>query len=143
MQVAEAMKILTGHREAVLREMVSIDRWQGRFRSFHVPVQERQPDCPACGQGKFDFLNSGKKSRTVTLYGRESFQLSPTGETMIDLTDLRTRWSAIGTVTGSESLIHLQAGDYRLTVFADGRAIVHGAKDEAQAKSLYAKYIGI
>ncbi len=142
-EVAEAMKILSGHREAVLREMVSIDLWQGRFRSFHVPAEGRHSDCPACGQGRFDFLNAERTSRTVTLCGRDAFQITPVEGTRIDLTDLRARWSVVGAVTGSEFLIHLQVDDCRLTVFADGRAIVHGAKNEAQAKSLYAKYVGI
>lgn len=143
MEVTEAMKILSGHREAVLREMASIDLWQGRFRSFRVPAEERPTDCPACGQGRFDFLNAQRTSRAVTLCGRDAFQITPMEGTRFDLPGLRARLSGIGTVTGSELLIHLRVDDYQLTVFADGRAIVHGAKDEAMAKSLYAKYVGI
>lgn len=143
MEVAEAMKILTGNREAVLREMVSIDLWQGRFRSFHVPSTGRHSSCPACGLRRFDFLNAEKMSRTVTLCGREAFQISPAEGSRIDLNALRDRLGSLGPVTGSEFLIHLRVDAYRLTVFADGRAIVHGAKNEAMAKSLYAKYVGI
>jgi adenylyltransferase/sulfurtransferase len=31
----------------------------------------------------------------------------------------------------------------RLTVFPDGRALIRGVKDETEARSIYAKYIGV
>ena len=39
-------------------------------------------------------------------------------------------------------LLRLAVDDYLITVFPDGRAIVGGTDDIAEARTLYAKYIG-
>jgi molybdopterin-synthase adenylyltransferase len=39
-------------------------------------------------------------------------------------------------------LLQLVVDGYELTVFADGRAIVGGTSDPAQARTIYARYVG-
>jgi hypothetical protein len=36
----------------------------------------------------------------------------------------------------------MDTGEAEMVVFGDGRAIVRGVSDPAQARSLYAKYVG-
>jgi hypothetical protein len=38
--------------------------------------------------------------------------------------------------------VRFQANGADLVVFADGRVIVKGVRDAAQARSVYAKYVG-
>jgi adenylyltransferase/sulfurtransferase len=38
--------------------------------------------------------------------------------------------------------LRFERGEYTVTVFADGRALVHGTTDVALARSLYARFIG-
>ena len=47
-----------------------------------------------------------------------------------------------GEVTANEHLVRFRAPGAELVVFKDGRAIVKNAKDAAQARSLYARYVG-
>lgn len=53
-QGAEALKILSGHPEAVAPRLVTIDLWDNRFLS--LPLAGRDPGCPCCGQRRFVFL---------------------------------------------------------------------------------------
>jgi adenylyltransferase/sulfurtransferase len=39
--------------------------------------------------------------------------------------------------------VRLDVAGYRLTFFADGRAIVAGTSDPAEARSIYSRYIGL
>jgi len=39
-------------------------------------------------------------------------------------------------------LLRADIDTYRLTIFADGRAIIGGTSDPAVAKSVYARYVG-
>jgi adenylyltransferase/sulfurtransferase len=45
-------------------------------------------------------------------------------------------------VRTNEYLVRFTAEGHEMAVFADGRAIVKGVADAAQARSLYAKYVG-
>ena len=39
-------------------------------------------------------------------------------------------------------LVSLYIGNHRLAIFQDGRVLVHGTNDIAEAKSLYHRYLG-
>ena len=39
-------------------------------------------------------------------------------------------------------LLRLEVEKYRITIFADGRAIVSGTDDVAEARAAYARYVG-
>jgi adenylyltransferase/sulfurtransferase len=68
----------------------------------------------------------------------------------INLESLAQRLASHGTVSGSELFVRLRCeqipGGWQdqpvLTVFSDGRAIVKGTSDPAQARTLYARLIG-
>ena len=53
-------------------------------------------------------------------------------------------WSAseCGTVTRNRYLVRAAIEPYQLTVFPDGRAVIGGTEDVAEARSVYAKYVG-
>ncbi|MCL2329935.1 MAG: ThiF family adenylyltransferase [Phycisphaerae bacterium] len=58
-QAIEAIKILTGHREALERRLLQFDAWNNRM--VHIDVSStKSTDCPCCGQKRFDFLISAK-----------------------------------------------------------------------------------
>jgi len=143
LQVTEAIKILSGHREAVVRRLLSVEVWENAFRAFDVQSDRNSVDCPACKRGRFEFLSADAGSRWVTLCGRNAFQVRPAGDLQVDLEQLKSRLASVGKVTGSEFLLRFVAENCRITLFADGRAILYGAADEATAKSLYAKYVGL
>jgi len=48
----------------------------------------------------------------------------------------------VGDVSHNPFLLRLVVGEFRLTVFPDGRAIIGGTEDIAEARTLYARYIG-
>lgn len=56
-QVCEALKILTGHVDAINRHLLSIDVWEHAYRSMQVASGERRGDCPTCGRREFPLLD--------------------------------------------------------------------------------------
>jgi len=54
-QVTEGLKLLMGERDALLGRLVNVDIWSGSWDLFEP---EKRSDCPACGQRRFDFLES-------------------------------------------------------------------------------------
>src|SRR5918911_5132763 len=139
-QVAEALKLLTGHAERLHGGLMQFDVWRNEWRRISAGV--RAPDCPACALRRFDALAAESGDMTTVLCGRNAGQLTPRRATRVDLDALAARLKAAGEVKANPYLVRLRAGEYELTVFGDARAIVRGTDDAALARSLYARYVG-
>ncbi len=143
-QALEAIKILSGNRQAVSRSLTVIDLWDNRIRQVDLSQLRSAVDCPACQQGLFPWLSGERTGHGAVLCGRNAVQLSPpAGEQAIDLDALAVKLADIGTVSLNRYLLRLTVGMHRLTLFPDGRAIVAGTDDIAEARSIYARYVGM
>jgi len=139
-QAGEALKVLAGRTESLLPGVVTIDLWQGLFEV--MDLRGRAPWCPACTEGRYDYAVKGAAGASAVLCGRDAVQVRAPRGTRVDLPALAARLRAAGTVVANEHLVRFVGGDGELVVFADGRAIVKGVRDAAQARGLYAKYVG-
>jgi molybdopterin/thiamine biosynthesis adenylyltransferase len=138
LEVAEALKLLSGHPEALHGRLISCDVWSGHMQSVRVA---RNPECRACVNQDFTYLH-GEAQPHITMCGRDSVQIHERSRTM-DLHALGLRLTPIvGEVRQNDFLLRFRVAPYEMTVFADGRAILKGTKDPAVARSLYARYIG-
>jgi adenylyltransferase/sulfurtransferase len=138
LQVADALKILSGQAGLVRARITTVDVWSGGIRQIDGP--ERDPECPACGRGEFPFLEESERPPAV-LCGRNAVQIRER-QRPIDLGELRARLAPLGEVRANEFALRFVAAPYEMTVFADGRAIVKGTSDVGVARSLYARYVG-
>jgi len=139
-QVAEALKILSGRHDRINRRITTIDLWENRHEAVDLPPPH--PECPCCGKREYPYLDGSFGADVTTLCGRNSVQIRRREGASIDLDDLARRLEQIGSLERNRFLLRVLIDGYQLTVFADGRAIVNGTYDVAVAKSLYARYIG-
>jgi molybdopterin-synthase adenylyltransferase len=138
LETGEALKLLAGREEALHGRLISCDVWSGRFQAIHVG---RHPACRACARHEFSYLE-GHSQPHITLCGRDSVQIHERGRSL-DLNALRNRLATtVSDLRSNEFLLCFRSDPYRMTVFADGRAILKGTKDPSVARSLYARYIG-
>ncbi|GDY10781.1 molybdopterin biosynthesis protein MoeB [Planctomycetia bacterium] len=143
-QAMLAMKILSGHLDDVPRVLTVIDLWDHTFRTLDVGNLHVSGDCPACKRGERLWLSGQSGSRSTVLCGRNSVQVVPSSPTTLSLDDLAAKWHGHGTITRNPYLtrLSLTGGEFELTVFRDGRAIVRGTQEIAAARALYARYVG-
>lgn len=146
-QAAEAIKMLTGNSGALIKGLVSIDTWTGAMRRFDLS-DARLAECPACGQGKYDFLNARAGSMTTTLCGSNAVQITAPNGSKIGLEELASRLNGTGGLDGLEYnkfllRFRLKDRDIEMVVFSDGRAIIQGTREPSVARDLYSKYIGL
>jgi molybdopterin-synthase adenylyltransferase len=139
-QGGEAFKLLAGRHDALLRGVATVDLWSGLFSV--MDLRGRAPWCPACVFGRYDFARHDGVGLSTVLCGRDAVQVRPAPGRALDLEALAQRLSAAGRVKRNEHLVRFVASGAELVVFRDGRAIVKGVKDGAEARSLYARYIG-
>lgn len=144
LQVVDALKLLSGHRELIEQKLTVIDVWDGTYRRMNMQGLRERSGCPACNKGERVWLRGTQGSQTTILCGRNAVQVSPSTKTRLSFEDLATRLAGIGDVNYNNYLFRLtiDEGGYELTAFQDGRVIVKGTEDIPTAKTLYAKYIG-
>jgi molybdopterin/thiamine biosynthesis adenylyltransferase len=140
-EASEAIKILSGRRDAVSRQLTVVELWDNGFRQMNVAGLRDQVDCPTCKRGDFPWLSGREGSRSAVLCGRNAVQLTH-HRANISLDALAEQLQAVGEVRRNAFLLRLKVDAYELTVFPDGRAIVGGTSDAALARTIYAKYVG-
>jgi molybdopterin-synthase adenylyltransferase len=138
LQVADALKILSGHADLVEARITRADLWSSVLRQTETPP--RDPDCPTCSRREFSFLDETRRA-PVTLCGRNAVQIHEHNG-VVDLCALEERLRQLGEVRANEFALRFRTGTYEMTIFPDGRAIVKGTSDLGVAKSLYARYVG-
>ncbi|MEW6666474.1 MAG: ThiF family adenylyltransferase [Thermodesulfobacteriota bacterium] len=138
LQSAEALKVLTGKEPR--RSLFMIDVWEGRFNEFTI---YKRPECRACGKGDYEYLGGARTSWTTVLCGRNAVQIVPPQERQIPLKEVQGRLARVGRTSFNGFLLAFEAEGRELTLFPTGRAIIRGTTDEAEARTFYAKYIGL
>ncbi len=155
-QASEAVKVLTGAWDAVCPTMLNLDVWQNTTRHFDVQGAYDQSAGICSKQRRFEYLDGKKGGAASTLCGRHAVQLRPgrgdgaTGaDGPPDLQALAGRWQTLGAVQRNAYMLRVRLAErgasgepMTLTVFRDGRAIVQGTTQTAEARSVYAKYVG-
>lgn len=140
-QSSEAIKFLSGRTDALTTSLTMLDIWEMTFRT--VELGDRDPNCPACGKHQYDFLDRQAPRQTTDLCGSDSIQIMIDPPPRISLESLASRLRDAGSVSHNAYLLRFRSNGYQLTVFPDGRAIVKGTTDPAEARSIYARYIGM
>ena len=150
--VAEGLKLLAGGARDPESGIWHLDVWERT--AYRMEIGGPDPDCPACGRREFPFLAGDDRGSSLTLCGRNAVQVRPAadaedssgngspdrlrrlGERLGHLPEVRD------SLRVSEHLLQFEVGGRRLVVFPDGRAIVHGSGDPAEARTLVSRYIG-
>ncbi len=139
-QVTEALKLLTGHVDALHGSLMQFDVWRNEWRKIN-PGPPRT-DCVTCGLGKFESLDAEQNNGAAVLCGRDAIQISPSVKTKVDFQELAQRLKTVGDVKFNDYLLRFRNADIEITVFKDARSIIRGTDQVSVARSLYAKYIG-
>ncbi len=139
LQGAEALKILSGHPEAVSVGLVSIDVWSSQFD--RIDLSRTEPSCDACVSGVF--VTREHSAGEAFLCGRDAVQIRPPAKGMaLDIDDFAVTWRALGDVTLSEHVVRLREANSEMLLFRDGRALIKGTADLGRARAIYSRLIG-
>lgn len=141
-QAVEGLKILLNKKDNFNPYLEHFEVWRNQHYQMNI-ADKKRADCPACGQGLFEFLNLSREGDHVTsLCGRNSVQITPNKKRELDLDELATRFAKLGKVEQNRFLLRFHIGDHTLVIFKNGRVMVQGTDNQVLARSLYAKYIG-
>src|SRR5437660_1815444 len=102
-QVAEALKLLTGQNESLHRALMQFDVWQNEWRKINPGAPSL--DCPTCGLANFATLDAAAGDFAAVLCGRNAVQISPSESTQIDFEQLAQRLRVTGEVKFNDYLL--------------------------------------
>lgn len=141
-QVAEVMKLLTNNNEAIHKKYKTFDVWQNQH--FDINVEKmRNENCPCCGKNAtHPYLAYENQTKLDILCGRDAVQIRPPKAVTYDFEALKSKLESQGKVQSNPYLMSYQTADYRFVLFQDGRVVIHGVKDEQEAKKIYYQLLG-
>ncbi len=134
----EALKILTGKLPS--RELVRFNLWDDERQFLHPPKTR----CRYCTEKITEFLDARWTMKASELCGLEGVQIrvNPPGKLDFDALQVRLEirsgspWSQRGmTLKGCD-------GGWDITLFQDGRAMIHGPATPERARSWYTEVVG-
>lgn len=134
----EALKILTGH--AAHTDLARFDFWRNE-RQFLRPPRSR---CHYCTDHITEFLDARWTLKASSLCGLDGVQIRVNPPGSLDLARLKMLLEAR---TGhpwkvTELALTGHDGPWRITIFRDGRALIHGDLSPERARSWYSQVIG-
>ncbi|QDT34945.1 ThiF family adenylyltransferase [Thalassoglobus polymorphus] len=144
LQVVDAIKYLTGQKDLISRSLTIVDVWDGTMRKLDVSKLNEAKSCPCCSGKDRVWLSGESGSQSTVLCGRNSVQLSPPAKMSLTFPELEKRLSQSGEVKNNSFLLIFKPNesDHEFTIFQNGRAIISGTEDLAEARQLYARYLG-
>ena len=137
-EVTEALKFLVGAKDKMRRTLLGRDLWTND--QAEISAATPRALCTVCQKRDFAHLR-GEDRPQITLCGRNSVQIHE-HHRPVDFAEMQQRLEPHGKVNFNRLLLRFERGEYTLTVFADGRALVQGTTDMSLARSLYARLIG-
>ena len=141
-EAIEAIKLLTGARDALNTELIMVDVWDWTFRRLKVAGLLGKVDCPCCQRRRFEWLDGTLGSHTTTLCGRNAVQVATRRPEPLNFAELALRLAPLGEVRQNAFMLRFGTEGYEFTVFPDGRAIIKGTNDIAKARTLYSQFVG-
>ena len=140
-EAAEAIKLIVAADRAGGGRMLVCDLWDGVWRIVDLAALAAT-GCPTCRAGDTPWLDGRRGGPPTPLCGRDAVQV-PAAAGGIDLADLAARLAPLGAVVANRWIVRADVEEgIQLSVFADGRAIVSGTRDEAKARGIVARYLG-
>ena len=140
-EAAEAIKLLCGAHDQITGRMLVCDLWDNVWRTIDLAALAAE-GCPTCRGGDSPWLEGRLGGRPTALCGRDAVQVM-SAVAGIDLAAVAARLAAVAAVHANPWIVRAQIEPgIELAVFADGRAIVSGTRDEARARALVARYLG-
>jgi molybdopterin/thiamine biosynthesis adenylyltransferase len=141
-EAAEAIKLVVGAPEAASNRLLVCDLWSNVWRTVDLAPLVAA-GCPTCRAADYPWLEGRLGGRPTPLCGRDAVQV-PSAGGGIDLAAVAARLALVGTVVANRWIVRADVEEgIQLAVFADGRAIVTGTREEARARAIVSRYLGV
>lgn len=139
-QAVEGLKYLVGATDALHNQLLTFDVWHNH--RYNMPFKQAEQDCPTCQQKRYPSLHAAEKETMTSLCGRETVQIHL--QDSFDLKEWAKRLEKVADVQETPFLLRATLhNQMKIVLFRDGRTLIQGTEDIAEAKAIYSQYIGM
>lgn len=142
-QSTEALKWLTGNKEALRTKLLHADIWHNTQAEAGITRLKRE-SCETCGAAPtYPSLHMESGTNYAVLCGRETVQIIPAAERELTGNDVQQVAERLGTIVKQNPyFVEFYAEGYRCVGFSNGRVLVHGLKDIGKGRKIYHRLFG-
>lgn len=142
-QVTEAIKLLTGNEKHLSQRLVAFDLWKNQHMEMEIGELKKQ-GCLSCSEDRtYPNLSYENQTKTTVLCGRDTVQVRPNHQIIsLDAVAENLKRNKNLKITQNAYLLSIRDEEFRMILFQDGRALIHGTMDEVEAKNIYYRHIG-
>ena len=143
-EVAEAVKIITGKKPSLSEKILHIDLENLDFNSTRTL---RADECPICGTGKLEVIPKEElilEELCGRNQGKRTYSITPTETFDLDVNGVTAIAKEKGFTVENQGTLGLsvRTNDLSVSFMKKGSAVVVGSKDEADAIILYKSLLG-
>lgn len=142
-QSAEALKWLSGNKEAMRAKMLTYDCWHNT--SIEIGISRLQKStCPTCGENpSYPALHKENETSFAVLCGRNTVQVIPDRDRSLTLVEVEKVAKRLRkNYKRTPYFVEMMMNDYRCIIFKNGRLLIHGLRDVQEGRKLYHQYFG-
>ncbi|MBB4823011.1 adenylyltransferase/sulfurtransferase [Sporosarcina luteola] len=142
-QTAEALKWLTGNKDAMMTKLLHFDMWNNTQVEAGIS-RLRRPTCETCGElPTYPSLHKPEGANYAVLCGRETVQIIPDNGRQLTIKDGENVAKRIGSdYKQTPFFIEFHVDGYRCVLFQNGRLLIHGLRDLKKGRQLYHQLFG-
>lgn len=142
-QSAEALKWLSGNKEAMRKKMLTYDIWNNTNVEAGI-ARLKSETCETCGPERtYPALRSEGGPDFAVLCGRDTVQIVPKRRGIVTLTEVEEMAKRLGNpYKKTPYFIEMKSDGYRCIIFENGRLLIHGLKDIQKARKIYHQFFG-
>jgi len=142
-QSAEALKWLTGNKDAMRKKLFHFDVWNNTHVEAGIS-RLRNEVCETCGNAPtYPALHQSEEVGYAVLCGRDTVQIIPDVSRSLTITDGETIAKRLGEpYKVTPFFVEFHADGYRCILFGNGRLLIHGLKDLKIGRNLYHRFFG-
>ncbi|QUW21032.1 ThiF family adenylyltransferase [Sporosarcina sp. Marseille-Q4063] len=142
-QSAEALKWLSGNKDAMRKKMLTYDVWNNTNVEAGFGRMKNE-NCETCGPNStFPSLTPESGTNFAVLCGRDTVQVIPEKDRVLSLGDAERVAEKLGNpYKKTPYFIEMNSDGYRCILFANGRLLIHGLKDIQTGRKMYHQFFG-
>ncbi|PSL40219.1 adenylyltransferase/sulfurtransferase [Planomicrobium soli] len=143
LQCAEAMKWLTGNREAMRKKVHHFNLWDNTQLDIGIS-RIKNAACETCGEHPtYPSLEKAAERTYAVLCGRDAVQVLPDPVRPITLEDAEKAGQKLNLeIKRTPYFVELHAFGHRMVLFGNGRLLIHGIRNVSEGRKLYHQLFG-
>jgi len=106
-----------------------------------IQTMTAKPDssCPACAEGRRDFLKGDRYPKAFQLCGRDEVTILPVPGQAKKIHDIANQWDGPGKLETTPYFVRWKDNTHQILLFEDGRVLVRGVQSVDEAQRLWGR----